>query len=126
MVASTPAPTDNTPLIAGAVVGSLLFLALVALVVFFIRRRNSKAGSATATAMPARSGDNEMVSARNDYGQLPGPESHYAVTAATFKAGIPQGSNYANMPKESPYAVTAADFKAGVSQASNYSEMPES
>jgi hypothetical protein len=124
MVASPPAPTDNTPVIAGAVVGSLLFLALVALVVFFVRRRNSKAGS--VATMPARSGDNDMASARNEYGQLPGPESHYAVTAATFKAGIPQGSNYANIPKESPYAVTAADFKAGVSQASNYSELPES
>jgi hypothetical protein len=75
--------------------------------------------------MPARSGDSEMVSARNEYGQLPGAESHYAATAANFKAGIPQGSNYANMPKESPYAVTAADFKAGVSQASNYSEIRE-
>jgi hypothetical protein len=77
--------------------------------------------------MPARSGDNEMVSARNDYGQLPGPESPYVSTAAAFKAGIPHASNYTNMPKpESPYAVTAADFKAGVSQASNYSEIPES
>jgi hypothetical protein len=75
--------------------------------------------------MPARS-DNGMVSARNDYGQLPAPESPYAATAAAFKAGIPQGSNYSNIPKESPYAVTAAEFKAGVSQASNYSEMPES
>jgi hypothetical protein len=123
MVASTPTPTDNAPLIAGVVGGSLLFLALVALVVFFVRRRNSKAGS--VATMPARSGDNEMVSARNEYGQLPGPESHYAATAANFKTGISQGSNYANMPTpESPYAVTAADFKAGVSQASNYSEMP--
>jgi hypothetical protein len=125
MVASTPNSTDNTPLIVGAVVGSLLFLAVVALVVFFVRRRNSKAGS--AATMPARSSENDMVSARNDYGQLPGPESHYASTAAAFKAGIPQGSNYTNIPKsESPYAVTAADFKAGVSQASNYSEIPES
>jgi hypothetical protein len=114
----------NTPLIAGAVVGSLLFLAVVALVVFFVRRRNSKAGSVATT--PARSGENGMVSARNDYGQLPGPESPYAATAAAFKAGIPQGPNYSNIPKESPYAVTAAEFKAGVSQASNYSEMPES
>jgi hypothetical protein len=74
MVASTPTPTDNTPLIAGAVVGSLLFLALVALVVFFVRRRNSKAGS--VAAMPARSGDNDMVSARNEYGQLPGVKTY--------------------------------------------------
>jgi hypothetical protein len=77
MVASTPTPTDNTPLIAGAVGGSLLFLALVALVVFLVRRRNSKAGSVAATAMPARSGDNEMVSARNEYGQLPGSAKTY-------------------------------------------------
>jgi hypothetical protein len=118
--------TNMVALIAGAVVGSLLFLAHVALFIFFfVRRRNSKAGS--VAMMPARSGDNEMVSARNEYGQLPGPESHYAVTAATFNAGVPQGSNYTNMPTpESPYAVTATDFKAGVSQASNYSEMPES
>ncbi len=77
--------------------------------------------------MPARSRENEMVSARNDYGRLPGPESPYAAHAAAFKADIPQGSKITNIPKpESPYAVTAADFKAGVSQASNYSEMPES
>jgi hypothetical protein len=81
--------------------------------------------------MPARSGENEMVSARKDYGLLPSPESPYAATAAAFKAGIPQGSNYTNMPDisppkpESPYAVTVAEFKAGVSQATNYSEMPE-
>jgi hypothetical protein len=41
VVASTPTPTDNTPLIAGAVGGSLLFLALVALVVFLVRRHKS-------------------------------------------------------------------------------------
>jgi hypothetical protein len=81
MVASTPAPTDNTPLIAGAVGGSLLFLALVALVVFFLRRRNSKAGSVAATAMPARSGENDMVSARNEYGQLPGVAKAYGDVA---------------------------------------------
>jgi hypothetical protein len=123
MIVMPPTSTDNTPLIVGVVVGSLLFLAVVALVVFFVRRRNSKADS--VATMPARSGGNEMVSARNDYGQLPGPESPYATTAAAFKAGIPQGSNYSNIPKESPYAITAAEFKAGVSQASNYSEMPE-
>jgi len=76
MVASTPTPTDNTPLIAGVVGGSLLFLALVALVVFFVRRRNSKAGASAATAMPARSGDNDMASARNEYGQLPGVKTY--------------------------------------------------
>jgi hypothetical protein len=76
MVAPTPTPTDNTPLIAGAVGGSLLFLALVALVVFFVRRRNSKAGASAATAMPARSGENDMVSARNEYGQLPGVKTY--------------------------------------------------
>jgi hypothetical protein len=63
----TPPTTDNTPLIVGVVVGSLLFLALVALVVFFVRRRTSKAAT-----MPARSGENGMVTARNEYGQLPG------------------------------------------------------
>jgi hypothetical protein len=123
IVASTPTSTDNTPLIVGVVVGSLLFLAVVAVIVFFFRRRKSKAELAT---MPARSGDNDMVSGHNEYGQLPGSESPYAATAAAFKAGIPQGSNYTNIPKESPYAVSAADFKAGVSQASNYSDMPES
>jgi hypothetical protein len=91
MVASTPTPTDNTPLIAGAVVGSLLFLALVALVVFFVRRRNSKAES--AAAMPARSGENEMVNARNEYGQLPGVKTY--VDVADVRA-IPANS-YGNV-----------------------------
>jgi hypothetical protein len=81
MVASTPTPTDNTPLIAGAVVGSLLLIALVALVVFLVRRRNSKTGSVAATAMPARSGENDMVSARNEYGQLPGVANAYGDVA---------------------------------------------
>lgn len=62
-------------MIVGAVVGSLLFLAIVALVVFFVRRRNSKVGSVAATAMPARSGEN-MVRARNEYGQLPGVKAY--------------------------------------------------
>jgi hypothetical protein len=75
MVASTPTSADNTPLIVGAVVGSLLFLALVALVVFFVRRRNSKAES--GASMPARSGENDMVSARNEYGQFPGSAKTY-------------------------------------------------
>jgi hypothetical protein len=92
MVASTPTPTDNTPLIAGAVVGSLLFLALVALVVFFIRRRNSKTGSVAATAMPARSGENDMVSARNEYGQLPGVKTYEDVADVRATA-----NNYGNV-----------------------------
>jgi hypothetical protein len=41
--------TDNTPLIAGTVVGSLLFLAFVALVAFFVRRRKSAAVDARAS-----------------------------------------------------------------------------
>ena len=69
-----PTSTDNTPLIVGVVVGSLLFLAIVALVVFLVRRRKSKDES--VATMPARSGDNGMVSARNDYGQLPGAKTY--------------------------------------------------
>jgi hypothetical protein len=108
MVASTPTPTDNTPVIAGAVVGSLLFLALVALVIFFVRRRNSKAGSVAATAMPARS---EMLSARNEYGQLPGSAKTYDDVADV--RAIP-ANNYGNVnvsPKteydapDSPFAL---------------------
>jgi hypothetical protein len=111
------------------IAGLLVLIIAVILVVFFMimhrKRTGVQAGPGTqkparivqpanAAAMPARSGDNEY----------PGLKSHYAATAAKFKAGIPQGSNYTNIPKE-PYAVTAADFKAGVSRASNYSEMPE-
>jgi hypothetical protein len=52
--ATTAIPTDkdNTPLIAGAVVGSLLFLAVVALVVFFFRQRISKAKSPSFSELP--------------------------------------------------------------------------
>jgi hypothetical protein len=71
MIVTPPTSTDNTPLIAGVVVGSLLFLAVIALVVFFVRRRNSKAAT-----MPARSGENGMASARNEYGQLPGAKTY--------------------------------------------------
>jgi hypothetical protein len=74
MIVTPPTSTDNTPLIVGVVVGSLLFLAVVALVVFFVRRRNSKAES--VAAMPARSGENGMVGARNEYGQLPGVKTY--------------------------------------------------
>jgi hypothetical protein len=42
MVATPPTSTDNAPLIAGAVVGSLLFLAVVALVVFLLKRRRAR------------------------------------------------------------------------------------
>ncbi len=78
--------------------------------------------------MPARSGDTEMVSARNEYGPIPGAISHYVDGAAAFKEGLPQGSNYAQFTAtlpESPYAVTAADFVAGVSQASNYTKISD-
>jgi hypothetical protein len=103
MVASTPTPADNTPLIVGVVVGSLLFLALVALVVFFVRRRNSKAES--VAAMPARSGDNDMVSARNDYGQLPGVKMYGDV--ADVRA-IP-ANNYGNLKLSPKAAYDAPD-----------------
>jgi hypothetical protein len=60
MVASTSTPTDNTPLIAGAVVGSLVFLAVVALVVFFVRRRKS-------AAVVARASQSSQLRSANEY-----------------------------------------------------------
>jgi hypothetical protein len=42
MVATPPSSTDNTPLIAGAVVGSLLFLAVVGALVFLLKRRRAR------------------------------------------------------------------------------------
>jgi hypothetical protein len=87
MIVTPPTSTDNTPLIAGVVVGSLLFLAVIALVVFFVRRRNSKAAT-----MPARSGENGMASARNEYGQLPGIAKTYDDVADVRVAA----NNYGN------------------------------
>jgi prepilin-type N-terminal cleavage/methylation domain-containing protein len=52
----------------------MVVIAVVALIVFFVRRRNSKTES--VAAMPTRSGDNGMVGARNDYGQLPGVKTY--------------------------------------------------
>jgi hypothetical protein len=87
-----PTSTDNTPLIAGVVVGSLLFLAVVALVVFFVRRRSSKAES--VAAMPARPSENGMVGARNEYGQPPGIKTYDDVGDVRAKITT---NNYANV-----------------------------
>jgi hypothetical protein len=80
MVASTPTPTDNTPLIAGAVGGSLLFLALVALVVFLVRRRKSAAVDARASQPSELRSGNQYQAVRvrppsvaYDVGQLERP-----------------------------------------------------
>jgi hypothetical protein len=107
MVVSTPAPTDNTPLIVGVVVGSLLFLALVALVVFFVHRRNSKAGASAATAMPARSGEN-MVRARNEYGQLPGVKAYGDVADVRATAANSYGN--ANVSPKAEYDAPDSPF----------------
>jgi hypothetical protein len=104
-----PTSTDNTPLIVGVVVGSLLFLALVALVVFFVCRRKSKAKS--VAAMPARSGGNEMVSARNEYGQLPGIAKTYDDAADVRAIPVNSYGNVNVSPKgeydapDSPFAL---------------------
>ncbi len=98
ITASSPA-ADNTALIAGAVCGSIGFLVLIALIVFLIRHYR-KSQPESLSSMPIRFGDVEMTSARNDYGQLPSAKSHYANGAAQFKEGIPQGSNYDDLPAE--------------------------
>jgi hypothetical protein len=131
--AATPPADDEFPvgIVVGAGVGGVFVTLLVVLVVFFVCRTRSRKASSDPVAIVRNDvgpSDTMMttVNVKSEYAQLSGPESHYATTAAKFKAGMPQVSNYTNILKESPYAVTAADFKAGVSQASNYSEIPES
>jgi hypothetical protein len=129
---NTITTTDNTSLIAGTVAGSLVgslgFLAVVALAVFFfLRWRKSKAKS--ATEIRARSGDTQVVSARNEYGygQVAPLKSHYADGAAAFKEGLPQDSGYTQLratETEGPYAATAAAFKWGISEDSSYAQVP--
>jgi hypothetical protein len=49
--------------------------------------------------------------------------SNYAASAAEFKAGIPQESDYGLIRDTDHYAKSAADFKVGVSQEPNYAEI---
>ena len=144
------APAVNVPLIVGAADGSVAFLALVAVVIWLVRRSRR---SNSESAMPARPSDTPMTTARHEYGPLPPitkslygeggiprrsnyslihaaqSESPYAQTAADFSAGLPEVSNYSKMPAdakpESPYAQTAGDFLAGLPEVSNYSEFPK-
>ncbi len=96
---------DNTPLIVGVVVGSLLFLALVALIVFLVRRRNSKAESVAAT--PAQPGG--MASARNEYGQLPGAKTYGDVTDVRAIAANSYGN--VNVSPKGEYDAPDSTFK---------------
>jgi hypothetical protein len=105
MVASTPAPTDNTPLIAGAAVGSLLFLALVALVVFFVRRRKSASVVVRASQPSELRSANEYQavqvnpSAAYDVGQIERPrEDDYS----HIQINPPSNSNYGVVNAEEP------------------------
>jgi hypothetical protein len=104
MVVVPPTSTDNTPLIVGVVVGSLLFLAVVALVVFFVRRRNSKAES--VAAMPAQPG---MASARNEYGQLPGAKTYD--DAADVRAIAANSYGNVNVSPKGEYDAPDSPFK---------------
>jgi hypothetical protein len=106
MVASTPTPTDNTPLIAGAVGGSLLFVALVALVVFLVRRRKSAAVVARASQPSELRSANEYQavqvsppSAAYDVGQLERPpQDDYS----QLQIKPPSSSNYGVVNAEEP------------------------
>jgi hypothetical protein len=104
MVASTPTPTDNTPLIAGAVGGSLLFLALVALVVFLVRRRKSAAVVATQPSQLRSANEYQAVqvsppSAAYDVGQIERPrEDDYS----QLQIKPPSSSNYGVVNAEEP------------------------
>jgi hypothetical protein len=92
-----PTSADNTPLIVGVVVGSLLFLAVVALVVFLLKRRRARKPLAKKPAAA------EMK---------PQPQSNYAAInvapAPDYNRGRldsnddqPAPSNYAVIPAKS-------------------------
>ena len=115
---------DSTALIAGAIGGSIVVLAIIIVAVVCLTRRSRR--PKTASAMPARSGGSEMVSARNEYGQF--LSTSYADSTAAFKEGLPQVSNYNQLPaaaSESPYATTAANFMTSGTQAPTYASMAD-
>jgi hypothetical protein len=95
MIASTPTPTDNTPLIVGAVVGSLLFLAFGALVVFLVRRRKSAAVVARVSQPSEMRSANEYQAVRvnpsavYDVGQL----ERSTGTASLVEANVPAAAS---------------------------------
>jgi hypothetical protein len=91
---------DNTPLIAGAVGGSLLSLAIVALVVFLVRRRKSAAVAARASQPSANEYQAVRVnhpSVAYDVGQIERPrEDDYS------QLQIKPPSNYGVVNAEEP------------------------
>jgi len=98
--------TDDTPLIAGAVVGSLLFLVVVALVVFLVRRRKSAAVVARASQPSDLRSANEYQavrvsppSAAYDVGQVERPpQDDYS----QLQLKPPSSSNYGAVNAEEP------------------------
>jgi hypothetical protein len=106
MVASTSTPMDNTPLIAGAVGGSLLFLAFVALVAFLVRRHKSAPVVARASQPSELRSANEYQavrvnppSAAYDVGQIERPrEDDYS----QLQIKPPSNSNYDVVDAEEP------------------------
>jgi hypothetical protein len=103
MVASTSAPTDNTLLIAGAVGGSLLFLALVALVVFLVRRRKS-------AAVVARVSQPSQLRSANEYQavRVSPPSAAYDVGQLERPPGDDYSHIQINPPSSSNYGVVNA------------------
>jgi hypothetical protein len=104
IVAPTPTPTDNTPLIAGAVGGSLLFLALVALVVFLVRRRKS-------AAVVARASQPSELHSANEYQAV--RVSPPSVAYDVGRLERPRGDDYSQLqikpPSYSNYDVVNAE-----------------
>jgi hypothetical protein len=106
-IGATPTDTDNTPVIAGAVVGSLLFLALVALVVvFLVRRRKSAAVVARASQPSALRSANEYQAVRvnppsvaYDVGQVERPPGD---DYSQLQLKPPSNSNYDVVNAEEP------------------------
>lgn len=143
VTAGTMAASTTTSLIIGATSGGAVLVAIVAGLSIFclLKRRRAQELPLSDAGLPvdvadskiaSRTHSTEMTSARDHYESVRVTDNHYAQHGDEFRAGLPRGSIYSQMPPgeerarpNSHYMSSATEFGAGLPQGSNYAGLPK-